>query len=182
MYIPTKRTIIRSIKQTDAEALYYYRSDSKTAHFLSLNQKNVDDMRDFITKSARDVNQPGTWFQVAIVLRETNKVIGDIGLHFIDSEPQVQVEIGYTLSTEYQRKGLATEALTAIIDYLFNSLNKYRITASVDPLNTPSIGLLERLGFRKEAHFKKSLFFKGEWVDDVVYGMLKEDFKPVLSK
>jgi RimJ/RimL family protein N-acetyltransferase len=64
------------------------------------------------------------------------------------------------------------------MDYLFNTLNKHRITGSVDPKNSDSIKLLERLNFRKEAHFKESLFINGEWVDDIVYGILKSEWNP----
>lgn len=68
------------------------------------------------------MNEPGTWFQVAIVYKETEKVIGDIGLHFIDSEPHQEVEIGYTLSPLFHKHGIATEAVGEIIHFLFSNL------------------------------------------------------------
>jgi RimJ/RimL family protein N-acetyltransferase len=176
MNISTKRLHLRQAVLQDAEDVYAYRSNPAVHKFLSSAPKDISDIEAFIANSAQQIDVPNTWFQVAIVHASTHKVIGDIGIHFIDSEPQVQVEIGYTLSSGHQGKGFATEALTAIIDYLFNTLNKHRITASIDPLNIPSIALVERLKFRKEAHFKKSLFFKGAWVDDLVYAILKEDF------
>ena len=73
-------------------------------------------------------------------------------------------------------KGYATEALRAMVDYLFANLGKHRIVASVDPRNTPSIRLIERLGFRKEAHFKESYYLRGEWVDDIIYAMLRTEW------
>lgn len=88
----------------------------------------------------------------------------------------MQVEIGYTLSLEYQGNGYATESVINVINYLFNNLKKHRITASVDPENVRSAVLLERIGMRKEAHFKKSFWFNNEWVDDVVYAILKEEW------
>ena len=65
----------------------------------------------------------------------------------------MQVEIGYTLSPQYQGKGYGVEAVHSIIDYLFNNLNKHRITASVDPENTKSINLIEKLGMRERSTF-----------------------------
>jgi RimJ/RimL family protein N-acetyltransferase len=56
-------------------------------------------------------------------------------------------------------------------------LKLHRLSATADPRNLASVKLLERLGFRKEAHFVKSLWFKGEWADDVVYGLLREEWK-----
>ena len=70
----------------------------------------------------------------------------------------MQAEIGYTLDKNFRGTGYAAEALTKIIDYLMNDLNKHRIVA-LGPTNSDSIRLVERLGFRKEAHFIKSLFF-----------------------
>jgi RimJ/RimL family protein N-acetyltransferase len=78
---------------------------------------------------------------------------------------------------KHVKKGYATEALTKIVDYLLNDLNKHRIIASIDPANSDSIRLIERLGFRKEAHFIKSLFFRGEWVDDLIYAILAHEWK-----
>ena len=46
----------------------------------------------------------------------------------------------------------------------------------MDPRNEPSVALLERVGMRKEAHFRKSLWFKGEWVDDMVLAILKSEW------
>nr|WP_257286661.1 GNAT family protein [Halanaerobium congolense] len=88
--------------------------------------------------------------------------------------------MGYSLSLKYQGKGLATEAVTAVLNYLFFDLNKHRVTASVDPDNLKSINLLERLGMRKEAHFKKSVFINGKWKDDIIYAVLKEEWIPYM--
>jgi RimJ/RimL family protein N-acetyltransferase len=121
------------------------------------------------------VNMPDTWFQLAIVLREQNSVIGDIGMHFL-SEDHQQVEVGITLNAAFQGKGYAAEALTAVLGYLFNTLSKHRVFASVDPRNRASRALLERVGMRQEAHFRESLWFKGAWVDDMVYAILKREF------
>ena len=61
-------------------------------------------------------------------------------------------------------------------DDLFRVMGKHRIYASVDPRNLPSIKLLERIGMRKEALFKKSLWFKGAWADDLIYAVLDEEW------
>ncbi|WP_262697016.1 GNAT family N-acetyltransferase [Chryseobacterium nakagawai] len=55
-------------------------------------------------------------------------------------------------------------------------MNKHRISASIDPDNTDSLKLMERIGLRKEGHFVKSLFWKNNWVDDVIYAVLREEW------
>ncbi len=55
-------------------------------------------------------------------------------------------------------------------------LKKHRVTASVDPNNGSSIRLLEKLGFRKEAHFIKSFYMNDQWYDDCIYSILEEEW------
>jgi len=177
MEFTTKRLCIRPVRLDDKDALFKYRSDPDTFKYLSFVPIEISDVEIFIKNSAKNINVTGTWFQLVILLKESNSLIGDIGLHFLDSDPEnKQVEIGYTLNSVFRNNGYAKEALTEIIDYLFQSLNKHRITASIDPTNEASIKLIEKLGFRKEAHFKKSLFFHGKWVDDLVYALLSEEW------
>ena len=62
-------------------------------------------------------------------------------------------------------------------------LRKHRVYASVDPRNKPSMALLERVGMRKEAYLRQSLFWKGEWVDDVIYALLRSEWpRPPLQR
>ena len=178
--LTTKRILIRPISIEDKRALFEYRSNPDINKYLSFVPKNLEDIEHFIKKCPSEFNLQGTWFQLVLVLKDSQKLIGDIGVHFLETETEnKQVEIGYTLNPKFQNKGYAAEALHEIIDYLFTSLNKHRITASVDPMNERSIHLIEKLGFRREAHFKKSLFFHGEWVDDLVYALLAEDWRGI---
>lgn len=207
MMIQTPRLLIRPVLLDDCDALFAYRSDTETNQFLSLIPQDVEDIRQFILRSSPEMNIPNTWFQLAIVLKESGTVIGDVGIHFLgsgansesgsgansdsgagtsgssdsDSENK-QAELGYTLHKDFRGMGYATEAISAIIDYLIFDLKKHRITASIDPSNTNSIRLIERLGFRKEAHFKQSLLFHGKWVDDVIYAILAEEWKQKNAK
>jgi RimJ/RimL family protein N-acetyltransferase len=174
--ITTKRVLIRQLRPHDAEPLFAYRSDPKVAQFQSWHCKSVEQCREFID-GLQDVNPdtPDTWFQLALVHRVSNELIGDCGLHFFASEPR-QTEVGITLSPSHQRQGYATEALHAVLDYLFIKLSKHRMFASVDPRNSAAIALLERIGMRKEAHFIKSQWVKDEWVDDVILALLEREW------
>ncbi len=102
-------------------------------------------------------------------------MIGDIGIHFIGPENK-QVEIGYTISRDFQRQGFGKEAVIGIINYLFKNLQKHRITASLDPKNSASIALLESIRFRKEGLLKQSILNQGVWEDDLLYALLSEEW------
>ncbi|MDP2889948.1 MAG: GNAT family protein, partial [Bacteroidota bacterium] len=68
-------------------------------------------------------------------------------------------------------------AVKRVIDCLFKELSKHRIIASIDPDNKNSIRLVERIGFRKEAHFVESLWVNGKWVDDLIYALIEKDWE-----
>ena len=174
MIIETERTLLRPIALKDNQQVFNYRSDSETNKYQNWIPKCLNEVDEFIAKMPNSINQPKTWYQFVIVEKETKNVIGDIGIHFIDD---YQSEIGCTLSKHKQGKGVATETLHAVITYLFKALNKHRIIASIAPENTGSIKLVKRLGFRKEGHFRKSILTDGKWVDDIVYAILKEEWK-----
>jgi len=103
-----------------------------------------------------------------------------LGIHFFDNSNK-QVEIGCTLNKYFQNKGYATESMKIVIDYLFKKLNKHRIIASIDPGNKRSVQLVERIGFRKEAHFVESLLMNGKWVDDLIYALIEKDWEKIKS-
>jgi RimJ/RimL family protein N-acetyltransferase len=172
----TERLLLRPIQLDDADAIFLYRSDSMSNQFQSWVPRTVNDVHDFINnRIAPAIDIVGTWYQFAIITKENNAIIGDAGIHFLDSEKKL-VELGCTLDHHHHGKGYATEALNVLIRYLFNSLQKHRIIVSIDPRNKKSIELAERLGFRKEAHFKQSVLIRGEWADDLMYAILKDEW------
>ncbi|HAH25637.1 MAG TPA: GNAT family N-acetyltransferase [Prolixibacteraceae bacterium] len=174
--IISDQLLLRMIQIGDAEDIFRYRSNAEVNKYQGWIPKILSDVHDFITyKVSTEMNQPGTWVQWVIIETDTQKLIGDIGIHFLPMD-LFQVELGCTLDILHQGKGYATEALTKTINYLFGELSKHRITASIDPRNQASIALFERLGFRQEAHFRQSILIDGEWVDDLVYAMLESDW------
>jgi len=172
--IETNRLSIRILELKDKEAFFNYRNMPEVYQFQSWEPSSIDKVEEFIIRNlAVDPTSKNSWLQLGIYLKK-DPLIGDMGLHFL--EDGAQMEIGYTLAPVYQGQGYASEAVKAVIDYLFLVSKKHRITASVDPENRKSINLLKKLGFRQEAHFIKSYLIRGEWCDDIVYAMLEEEW------
>lgn len=176
MKLETNRLILRPIHLDDKNEVFAYRSNKEINKYQGWIPETIEDVETFINKTSRTINKPETWFQYVIIEKELQKIVGDLGIHFMDVENK-QAEIGCTLNKEFQNKGYATEAVKRTIDYLFNELNKHRIITSIDPENTNSIRLLERIGFRNEAHFIESLLIDGKWVDDMIYALLERDWR-----
>ena len=120
--------------------------------------------------------RPGEWLQLAIVLNATQTMLGDCAFHLL-AEDDRQAEIGFTLAGPYQGQGYASEAVTRLLEYLFDDQKLHRVQANCDPRNLPSTRLLERVGMRHEGRLIKSLWFKGEWVDEDWYAILREEWR-----
>ncbi|MFF2019506.1 GNAT family N-acetyltransferase [Paenibacillus sp. NPDC058177] len=173
--ITTDRLLIRTLEIKDREAFFRYRAMPEVYKYQSWKPQNINEVEKFISDNLTVVpNTSDSWLQVAISLKD-GQLVGDIGIHFLYDG--FQAELGYTLSPEFQGKGYASEAVRAVIDYLFTGLGKHRITGSVDPDNLKSVKLLENLGFRKEAHFIKSYRMNDAWYDDCVYAILADEWK-----
>jgi RimJ/RimL family protein N-acetyltransferase len=120
-----------------------------------------------------------TWF---VVEKKDETKIGFI-LYFT-VQPPGWVEIGYALIPSEMNKGYGTEAVQILVDYLFLTKKIMRIQATTDVRNKPSQRVLEKTGFQKEGIIRKSGFTRGEWSDDYLYSILREEWKQprVLTK
>ncbi|MGD8189883.1 GNAT family N-acetyltransferase [Brevibacillus ginsengisoli] len=176
IYTETKRLVLRQVETEDVEAFHRYRSNPNIAKFQSWENYQYEQAAKFIEEQASNTpNVPGAWFQYAVALKEGQLLIGDCAVHTLQLDPRV-VEIGFTLAPEYQGRGLATEAVIGLLDYLFEKLQKHKVIAHVNVANTSSIRLLERIGMRREAHFLENYFIKGQWVDEYLYAILEREW------
>lgn len=172
--------VIRTALPEDAPAIYAYRSDHEANKYQGWFPESEKEVRDYILSMPAHLNAPDTCYQIALLRRSDSTLIGDMGIVFT-SHANKQADLGCTLDKRYHGKGYAAEAMRAMLNYLFIDLDKHRIVASIDPRNAPSVRLVERLGFTKEAYFRESYYNRGEWTDDLLYAMLQREW-PTKSK
>lgn len=89
-----------------------------------------------------------------------------------------RVSIGYIVDPARQRQGIATEAVSAMLDFCFGDLSLHRVQAFIHPGNTASLALVEKLGFRREGLLRDNLRVGDVWRDDVLYALLESDRGP----
>ncbi|MDI4643705.1 GNAT family N-acetyltransferase [Cohnella hashimotonis] len=176
VYAVTDRLVIRQFGLQDTEAFYRYRANPTVARFQSWENYTYEDAESFVGEQIHHTpDQPGTWFQFAIALADSDRLIGDCALHTRLDEPRI-VEIGFTLAPEHQGKGYIHEALGAILHYIFRILGKHKATAFTDVRNEKSIRVLERMGMRREGHLLQNYMSKGKWVDEYQYAVLQSEW------
>jgi len=112
---------------------------------------------------------------LAITLRSDGRQIGGVGLRL--DEPHRHGELGYWLGVPYWRRGYATEAARAMLDYGFETLGLHRIFASHFAHNPSSGNILKKLGMRYEGCQRQHLRKWEQFVDSELYGLLREEWQ-----
>ncbi|WP_281559980.1 GNAT family N-acetyltransferase [Thalassomonas sp. RHCl1] len=146
---------IREVSSSDLDKLSPILSDEATMKYTATGAQTHEQMIAFVENCARQYREQG-FGHWAIFISETNELVGLCGLnrHQIDGEEYMHVN--YRLGSQYQGKGLATETVKGVMDYCANSLKLNHLSAIIEPSNTSSIKVIERLGFkfRKQTRFK----------------------------
>jgi RimJ/RimL family protein N-acetyltransferase len=174
--LETCRLIIRRFQETDLAAFLAYRNDPEIARYQSWDSYSQEQAIALIEElKVIPCGAPGLGFQFALELKATGALIGDCYLKVDRDEPR-QAEIGFTLARAYQRQGFASEAVIELLDYAFRTLELHRIIAITDSRNDASVALLSRLGMRREGHFLQNVWFKGEWGDEYLYAVLRDEW------
>jgi len=100
----------------------------------------------------------------------------EIGLIVLEPGSGMQ-EIGYGIFSSERGKGYCTEAVKLVVDYLFLSKEIVRIQAHTDTRNAASVRVLEKAGFKREGIVRKHIFTRGEWRDEFLCSILREEWK-----
>jgi RimJ/RimL family protein N-acetyltransferase len=111
----------------------------------------------------------------AVILTDTGALVADVSLWLV-SEAHHQAEVGFVVHPAHQRKGYATEAARAMIDFAFSTVGVHRVIGRTEARNAASARVFEKLGMRYEAHFIENEWVKGEWQSELVYAVLAEEW------
>jgi RimJ/RimL family protein N-acetyltransferase len=175
--IMTPRLMLRPYTSDDLDALHDMQSRPEVTRYLYFGTRDHGQVRDVLQVKIQGtaLRVQGDTLLPAVVLRETGALIGDLMLRWTSGEHR-QGEIGYILHPDHQGMGYATEAAEAMLRLGFE-FGLHRICGRLDGRNTASARVLERLGMRREGYFVQNEFVKGEWTDELVYGMLADEWR-----
>ncbi|MCB2409642.1 GNAT family N-acetyltransferase [Hymenobacter lucidus] len=175
--LSTSRLRLRAFQPHDLAAFAAYRAHPEVARFQSWEPYSAEQSAAFVASQtgAAIPAAPGSWVQIGIALLATNELVGDCALCLNADEPRI-AEIGITLAPQHQGQGYAAEALRGLLGYCFETLKLHRVVAVTDCLNEGSVRLLSGVGMRREAHFRRNIWFKGAWGDEYVYAALREEW------
>jgi RimJ/RimL family protein N-acetyltransferase len=174
--IETARLRLRRFGDADLPAFIAYRNDPDVARYQSWDGISEAEAVAFVREQqTAPAGEPGEGLQIAVERKDSGRLIGDCFFKVVEDDPR-QAEIGYTLAREAQGHGFATEAVAALLTWAFPTFDLHRVIAITDVKNTGSVALLERLGLRREAHFRENIWFKGAWGDEYLYAILRDEW------
>lgn len=181
MLLETPRLCLRRFQPEDTAAFAAYRSDPVIARYQSWTAPlSVESAASLVRRLAGgEPGQPG-WFQYAVELKADRCLAGDVGVNL--HENRMQAEIGFTLAAGRQGHGYATEAVCALLRDLFERRGLHRVSAGCDARNRNSARLLERVGFLQEGRRRDFTWIKGEWTDDLLFGLLADRWRQLAAQ
>jgi aminoglycoside 6'-N-acetyltransferase len=164
--IEGERVRLRRLRPEDAEDFRGYRSDLEVGRYQGWSPMDEAEALAFID-SMRDVDGPvpGQWIQLAIALRDGDRLVGDVGLHL--GEDGREVQVGYSCARAFQRQGLTSEAVRLLLAAVSQGTTCTKAIAVIDSRNVASERLLKSLRFN--AVTTVSTVFRGEPCVEVTY-------------
>lgn len=165
-----ERVLLRRLGVADLPAFQAYRHDERLGRYQGWLPQTDAQAQAFLDEMSRaTLLAPGAWLQLGIADRKDDTLIGDIGLCVSSSDDSV--EIGFTLRASSQGHGLASEAVMAAIQLVFEATAVARIVGRTDARNLASIHLLERVGMRRASTGPAE--FRGEACIEHVHEMCR---------
>lgn len=172
--LETERLILRKIVDDDAVTLYnnIFNDFDWYKFYYQVPFNTLDEYQQIVSKY-KEWYLNGNHFRWGIALKESNEMIGAVQLHTKD-DINKNCRIGYIISYKYDKKGYMKEAVSKVIDFVFNTLDYHRLEASIVEENINSINLAEKLGMQFESIKKDSYKLGDKYYNNKVYVLIND--------
>jgi RimJ/RimL family protein N-acetyltransferase len=176
--ITTERLVLRSFRPEDVDDVLSYRSQPDVVRFIPGEPKTREQVVDMLAHSATAGLLDDKHTHVTLAVELDGRVVGDVLIHLdgLDGADGRQIELGWVFAPDVQGHGYATEAARALTAAAFAEVGVHRVWAQLEPENTASSRICERLGMRREALFEKGSWFKERWTDLAIYAIRADEW------
>lgn len=173
--LETERLILRPMRVSDAYDMYEYASRSDVTEYLLWSPHTsffqTKEYLSYIEARYAAVE----FYDWAVTLKETGKMIGTAGFTRIDSSSDLG-EIGYVLNPQYHGMGVATEAASRVVRFGFDNLGLNRIEAKFMKGNDASLAVMRKLGMSFEGYLRDYMLVKGRYRTIGICSILKNEY------
>lgn len=173
----TRRLTLRPFTMGDLDPVWAYQRLPEVAEHMLWEPRDLAQVRVAVERMVREdrLAREGDCLSLAVAGRDSGVLVGQVELVWL-SERHRQGEIGYVLDPRHQGAGLATEAVREVLRLGFEGLRLHRVVGRCSAANSASAALLERVGMRREAHFRQNALVKNAWRDEYVYALLRSEW------
>ena len=173
--IETPRLILRKFTLADAEQMYEnWASDPEVAAFLTWTAHKNSEETKAILSSWIPLYQKDNFYNWAMVLKQSGEVIGNVSVVSIDEEVS-EAAMGYCMGRAYWGQGIMPEALTAVMNFLFDEVGFERVSACHDHRNAKSGRVMQKVGMTYEGTLRRGGKSTSGICDKVCYAVLRGD-------
>lgn len=173
--IETSRLILRPFTMADAEPMYRnWASDPEVTKYLTWPAHGSVDVSNMVLTDWVGAYEKPDWYQWAIELKEIGQPVGSISVVSHNDKAE-SAHIGYCLGKQWWGRGIMTEALAAVMAYLFEEVGMQRIESRHDPRNGGSGAVMRKCGMKYEGCLRRSDWNNQGICDADWYALLKEE-------
>ncbi len=177
----SERLTFRKLLVSDYKDMFDYSARPETSKYLLWRVHDSPTFSKRYLSYLQGQYRSKNFYDFALVDKETGKMIGTCGFTSFDVENNA-AEVGYVLHPEYWGKGLATEALSRLMEFGFKKLFLHRLVARIMDENTASKRVAEKCGFRHESTHKDAMLVKGEYRTICEYAILSSEYLSMMRK
>lgn len=164
------RLVLRALRPNDLDPFHAYRSDPQVARYQGWAPMSREAAASYLDAQAGHAGpEPGTWSQLAIAMRDTDLLIGDMGVFL--SPQGTHAELGISITPAAQGHGYGTEAVRGLIERLFTRTGVTRVEACSDVRNGACLAVLSRAGLSLVETRQEE--YKGELCTEQVYAIVR---------
>lgn len=174
--IHTERLILKMI--TAETAKYIFASGTKDNIFGIFGLSSDDDYKRYKAQMAAGGNEYNSFRLFMIHDKNTGEFLGSCNFHTW-KVLHSRAEIGYLIHEQYRRKGIAKEAMHAVLVHGFEHMQLNRVEAFLSPENEPSLRLVTHFGFTKEGLLREHYCKNGYTEDSACYSLLAREYQQV---
>ncbi|MFF5227463.1 GNAT family N-acetyltransferase [Dactylosporangium sp. NPDC000521] len=164
------KVVLREFRTEDGEGAWRVVGDDRVTRTLSFDSRDRTTAQAMIDGAIERAKlDPRTEYYLAISHTEADELIGFVRLALGGVQA---AKLGYALQADAWHHGYATDAVSTVMSFAFNSLLLHRVTAAIGPDNESSMRLVERLGFTREGVLRDHVYTNGNWRDSILYSAL----------
>jgi ribosomal-protein-alanine N-acetyltransferase len=170
-----QRIVLREPRATDAAALFSLLSTDAVARFITPPPPTVDGFERYIAWAQRQ-RVAGQYVCFAIVQRGADSPIGMVHVRALGPGFGT-ADWGFAIASEFWGTGMFSEAAELVLDFAFSILKTHRLEARAAMCNARGNGAMKKLGAEREGVLRHGFFRNGEYLDQVLWSILREDWQ-----